>query len=85
MITVLAGTMGTWKRVEYVQLLWEIFLSSYETVEAPPGTVLIALHRSLYKSQTALSIQLRTGKDGLNAIQYQARVYFAVVREETRQ
>ncbi len=44
------------------------------SIEAPPSTDVLALHQLLRKPQTALAVQLRTGKNGFNAFLYQARV-----------
>jgi hypothetical protein len=44
------------------------------SIEAPPGTEVLALHQLLRKPESALALQLRTGKNGFNAFLYQARV-----------
>ncbi len=44
------------------------------SIEAPPSTDVLALHQLLRKPETALAVQLRTGKNGFNAFLYQARV-----------
>ncbi len=48
--------------------------ASPTSIEAPPSTDVLALHQLLRKPETALAVQLRTGKNGFNAFLYQARV-----------
>jgi hypothetical protein len=38
-----------------------------DLVEAPPGTDVLKLHEGLRKAESLLTIQLRTGTNGLNA------------------
>ncbi len=45
-----------------------------DVVEAPPGTVDLKLHEELRKAESSLAIQLRTGRNGLDAFLFQARV-----------
>jgi hypothetical protein len=44
------------------------------SIEAPPGTDVLALHQHLQKPESSLAVQLRTGKNCFNAFLYQARV-----------
>jgi hypothetical protein len=44
------------------------------SIEAPPSIDVLALHQLLRKPETALAVQLRTGKNGFNAFLYPARV-----------
>ncbi len=44
------------------------------SIEAPPGTDVLALHQHLRKPESSLAMQLWTGKNGFNAFLYQARV-----------
>ncbi len=48
--------------------------ASPTSIEAPPSADVLALHQLLQKPETALAVQLRTGKNGFNAFLYQARV-----------
>jgi hypothetical protein len=45
-----------------------------DSIEAPPGTDIVTLHQHLRKPESSLAVQLRTGKNGLNAFLYQAHV-----------
>jgi hypothetical protein len=44
------------------------------SIDAPPSTDVLALDQLLQKLETALAVQLQTGKNGFNAFLYQARV-----------
>ncbi len=44
------------------------------SIEAPPSTDVLALHQLSQKPEMALTVQLRTGKTGINAFLYQARL-----------
>jgi hypothetical protein len=48
--------------------------ASSTSIEAPPSTDVLALHRHLQKPETALAVQLQMGKNGFNTFLYQARV-----------
>jgi hypothetical protein len=44
------------------------------SIEAPPSTNVLALHQHLQKLETALAVQLPTGKNSFNTFLYQARM-----------
>jgi hypothetical protein len=44
------------------------------SIEAPPSTDVLALNQLLRKLETALAVQLQTGKNGFRAFLYQAHV-----------